>query len=144
MVRSLWVCFFPHNKAVIHLKCNYVISASIPLLVPSHSDSFFYIWVWGMSKSFYKSKLHSIKPEISTTPHFPTMHRVPHLLWGWPPSAVVVEVLCHVWLFCDSMDYSPPGSPLSMGFPRQEYWSGLPLPSPRDVADPGIELWCPA
>ena len=70
-----------------------------------------------MSKSFYKSKLHSVKAEISTTPHFPTMHRVPHLLWGWPPSAVVVEVLCHVWLFCHSMDYSPPGSPLSMGFP---------------------------
>ena len=30
-------------------------------------------------------------------------------------------------------------APLSMGFPRQEYWSGLPLPSPRDLPDPGIE-----
>ena len=29
----------------------------------------------------------------------------------------------------DSTDCSPPGSP-SMGFPRQEYWSGLPFPSP--------------
>ena len=28
---------------------------------------------------------------------------------------------------------------LSMGFPRQEYWSGLPSPSPRDLANPGIE-----
>ena len=28
---------------------------------------------------------------------------------------------------------------LSMGFPRQEYWSGLPFPSPRDLPDPGIE-----
>ena len=28
----------------------------------------------------------------------------------------------------DPMDYSPPG-PLSMGFSRQEYWSGVPLPS---------------
>ena len=26
-----------------------------------------------------------------------------------------------------------------MGFPRQEYWSGLPLPSPGDLPDPGIE-----
>ena len=26
-----------------------------------------------------------------------------------------------------------------MGFPRQEYWGGLPLPSPRDLPDPGIE-----
>ena len=29
--------------------------------------------------------------------------------------------------------------PLSMGFPRQEYWSGLPFPSPRGIPDPGIE-----
>ena len=28
---------------------------------------------------------------------------------------------------------------LSMGFSRQEYWSGLPFPSPGDFADPGIE-----
>ena len=26
--------------------------------------------------------------------------------------------------------------PLSMGFPRQEYWSGLPFPSPGDLPDP--------
>ena len=30
--------------------------------------------------------------------------------------------------------------PLSMGFPRQEYWSVLPFPSPGDFPDPGIEL----
>ena len=27
----------------------------------------------------------------------------------------------------------------SMGFPRQEYWRGLPFPSPGDLPDPGIE-----
>ena len=27
-----------------------------------------------------------------------------------------------------------------MGFPRQEYWSGLPCPPPGDLPDPGIEL----
>ena len=32
----------------------------------------------------------------------------------------------------------------SMGFSRQEYWSGLPLPSPRDLPDPGIEPGSPA
>ena len=31
-------------------------------------------------------------------------------------------------------------APLSMGFSRHEYWSGLPFPSSRDVPDPGIEL----
>ena len=35
-------------------------------------------------------------------------------------------------------------SPLSVGFPRQEYWSGLPFPSPGDLPDPGIEPASPA
>ena len=35
-------------------------------------------------------------------------------------------------------------APPSMGFSRQEYWSGLPSPSPGDLPDPGIELWSPA
>ena len=30
-------------------------------------------------------------------------------------------------------------APLSMGFPRQEYWSGLPSPPPGDLPDPKIE-----
>ena len=30
-------------------------------------------------------------------------------------------------------------TPLSMGFSRQEYWSGLPFPSPEDLSNPGIE-----
>ena len=34
--------------------------------------------------------------------------------------------------------------PLTMGFSRQEYWSGLPFPSPRDLPDPGIEPRYPA
>ena len=33
---------------------------------------------------------------------------------------------------------------MSMGFSIQEYWSGLPFPSPEDLPDPGIELWSPA
>jgi len=31
-----------------------------------------------------------------------------------------------------------------MGFSRQEYWSGLPFPSPKDLLDPGIEPQSPA
>ena len=34
--------------------------------------------------------------------------------------------------------------PLSLGFSRQEYWSGLPFPSPGDLPNPGIELRSPA
>ena len=35
-------------------------------------------------------------------------------------------------------------APLSMGFSRQEYWSGLPCPSLGDLPDPGIEPVAPA
>ena len=35
-------------------------------------------------------------------------------------------------------------APLSMGFSRQEYWNGLPFPSPGDLPNPGIEPWSPA
>ena len=34
--------------------------------------------------------------------------------------------------------------PLSVKFSRQEYWSGLPFPSPGDLPDPGIESRSPA
>ena len=41
------------------------------------------------------------------------------------------------------MDCSPPGSSVH-GFPRQEYWSVLPLPAPGDLPDPWIEATAPA
>ena len=44
---------------------------------------------------------------------------------------------------CDLMDYSHQAL-LSMGFSKQEYWSGLPCPPPRDLLDPGIEPKSPA
>ena len=44
---------------------------------------------------------------------------------------------------CNPMDCSPQAA-LSMGFSRQEYWNGLPFPSPGDLPDPGIEPRSPA
>ena len=38
----------------------------------------------------------------------------------------------------------PHQAPLSMEFPRQEYWSGLPFPPPGDLSNPGIEPVSPA
>ena len=35
-------------------------------------------------------------------------------------------------------------APMSLGFPRQEHWRGLPFPSPGGPPDPGIELESPA
>ena len=48
-----------------------------------------------------------------------------------------------------SNSFAPPWTvvwqgPLSMGFPKQEYWSGLPFPSPGDLLNPGIKPVFPA
>ena len=45
---------------------------------------------------------------------------------------------------CDPMDYIAYQASLSIGFSRQECWSGLPVPSPGDLPDPGIETASPA
>ena len=49
-----------------------------------------------------------------------------------------VCVLTHVQLFAIPWIVACQ-APLSMGFSRQEYWSGLPFPTPEDLPDPGIE-----
>ena len=51
-------------------------------------------------------------------------------------SQMLVAQLCPT--LCDSMDLAHQVS-LSIEFSRQEYWSGLPLPSPGDLPDPGIK-----
>ena len=50
---------------------------------------------------------------------------------------VAVKSLSHVQLFVTPWTVAHQ-APLSMGFPRQEYWSGLPFAAPGDLADPGI------
>ena len=44
----------------------------------------------------------------------------------------------HIWLFATPWTVACQ-APLSKGFSRQEYWSGLPCPPPGDLSDPGIE-----
>ena len=48
----------------------------------------------------------------------------------------------HVWLFATPWTLAHQ-APLSLEFSRQEYWSGLPFPSPEDLPDPGIEPGAP-
>ena len=50
-----------------------------------------------------------------------------------------MRLLSHVWLPWTVAHQAP----LSVGFPRQEYWSGLPCPSPADLPNPGIEPTSP-
>ena len=46
-------------------------------------------------------------------------------------NCIVCQLLGHVWLFVTPWTGTPQ-APLSMGFSRQEYWSGLPFPSPEN------------
>ena len=54
---------------------------------------------------------------------------------------VLVAQLCQI--LCDPVDIACQ-APLSMGFPRQEYWSGLPGPPPEDLPNLGIGPGSPA
>ena len=50
----------------------------------------------------------------------------------------ILTCFSRVWLFMTLWTVAHQ-APLSMGFPRQEYWSGLPCPPPGDLPNPGIE-----
>ena len=58
-------------------------------------------------------------------------------------STVEVKLLSRVRLFATPWTVVHQAPP-SMEFSRQEYWSGLPFPSPGDLPDPGIEPRSPA
>ena len=76
-----------------------------------------------------------------------------HMVLAWcatPPSSGTSEYYrSHAqWLSCVLLFATPwivaSRAPLSMGFSRQEYWSGLPFPSLGDLSNSGIEPVCPA
>ena len=80
--------------------------------------------------SFYRS-------ETRLTPLVP-------LLGGLSKSSESkVSVAQSIWLFVTPWTVDPQ-APQSMEFSRQEYWSGLPFPSPRGLPDPGMEPGSPA
>ena len=55
-------------------------------------------------------------------------------------ASIHAQSLSCVWLFGTPWIVAPQ-APLLMGFPRQEYWSGLPLPTPGDLPDPEFPDW---
>ena len=74
---------------------------------------------------------------FATAWHF-TMNR--DLKLNYPVHTFISEwkSLSCVWLFVTPWTVACQ-APLSMGLSRQEYWSGLPFPSPGDLSNPGIE-----
>ena len=82
-------------------------------------------------------------PLLSSSPwHLATFY-IFHETWcSWDSSVFWVmccaQSLSRVWL-CDIVSDCNLPTPLSVGFSRQEYLSGLPFPSPGDLSNPGIE-----
>ena len=66
-----------------------------------------------------------------------TFYKITGLTWS------EVKLLSHVRLFATPWTVAYHAPP-SMGFSRQEYWNGLPFPSPEDLPNPGIEPGSPA
>ena len=88
-----------------------------------------------------KMKIAQLCP-IFCDPTVYTIHRILQArILGWVK--VKVKSLSPVPLFATpwTVAYQAPSS---MGFSRQEYWSGLPFPSPGHLPDSGIELRSPA
>ena len=56
---------------------------------------------------------------------------------------IALCMLSHVTLFATLWTVACQ-APLSIRFPRQEHWNGLPCPPPGDLTDPGIKPMCPA
>ena len=66
---------------------------------------------------------------------------VPCFFAKWSEVKLLSRVRCPTFATPWTVAYQ---APPSMGFSRQEYWSGLPFPSPGDLPDPGIEPRSPA
>ena len=75
----------------------------------------------------------------SRTSYLPGFSLASWIIPFLPPfCACVLSRFCCVWL-CATLCTIANQAPLSMGFFRQEYWSGLPCPSPGDLPNPRME-----
>ena len=95
----------------------------------------------GLSQSFWGSESQALLPIYSFVSAFliffsftysaKAVDRLKCLKWKW-------TYLSPVWL-CVTQWTIGCQAPLSRGFSRQEYWTGLPFPSPGDLPDPEVE-----
>ena len=162
------VLYYLLEVAQTHMSIESTMPSSLPLSLPAlnlsqHQD--LYQWVGSSHQD-----CHCITREVPTfvifdltCPWPSSFLRAPFLLqqrererdtsnspagqashsWEFPTRRKVkVKSLSRVWLFATPWTVAHHASP-SMGFSRQEYWIGLPFPSPEDLPDPGIEPGSP-
>ena len=91
----------------------------------------------GFSRQEYRSGVSLLSPILYCDHDYTLISLMKLSLSEWVKSLSHVRLLVTPWTVAFQ-------APPSMGFSRQEYWSGLPFPSPGDLPDPGIEPWSPA
>ena len=106
------------------------------------------------SQSFWPQQ--GLSDRDKSSPGAPVIMRGTYARWVFIRKEFSVAIGCNKKLYlmssvsgsacptlCNPMDCSPPGSSFH-GISRQEYWNGLPFPSPGDLPDSGIEPGSPA
>ena len=98
---------------------------------------------------FYEIRLYSLSTSTFKKPHaipsceITILDMIQKEISGHMERKWKCQSLSHVQLFASSWTVAHQ-APLSMGFSRQAYWSGLPFPSPGNLPDPGSEPQSPA
>ena len=114
---------------------------------PQKRDTFWWGWVsqfLSLPNSYtncsrvYSSAFLSSQDQVFLKP--PLSERIQ---WTDISSSICCCCVSRVQLFATPLTVACP-APLSKGFHRQTYWSGLPFPSPGDLPGTGIDLWSPA
>ena len=96
-------------------------------------------WLFRKHQTIYKNQGRNFKPEISLPKygHHKLLSDYIPDIYSYKHECLLIH-FSRVWLFVNLWTVAHP-APLSMGFSRQEYWSGLPCPPPWDLPDPEIE-----
>ena len=90
------------------------------------------------------SRIYCIFQTLTTKRRFPECPDLRLDSWSrWEEISLYLS-LCSVAPSCLTLWAAVGQAPPSMGFMRQEYWRGVPFPSPEDLPDPGIEPTSPA
>ena len=113
-------------------------------MIIDYPFSFFTVYmIYNFQPFYYQPAYFNILKAVFCTQHIVGSHFLNLICRSLPFTWYVCQSLSHVQLFTTPWTVACQ-APLSMEFSRQEYWSGLPFPSPEDLPDTGIEPRSPA
>ena len=135
--------FYPQQWMFIDLSCTFW-SVTSPLMTVGWSNSIGHVinqWDCLLMMSFSESFSVGLGMRFRL-PHSSDVE-TSFFFFLSPRFSFCVWVFIHIWLFVTPWTATFQAL-LSMGFPRQEYWNGLPFPSPGDLPNQGTEHASPA